>query len=409
MRDKYLFTGTLRIDGSSKFGTNNKYGTFPAFAAKWRLIKENFAVNTLGKIFNDFSLRVNYGILGSQDGLPPYSSLAIRQIYQGNSQVDTSVLSEANPSLKWEQEATSGAGLDFAFFKNRLTGTIDYFYKERKNIIFLKASAGGFGATTNRWVNLPGIVINRGWEFSLNYKIIDRKSLSWDIGYNMTFLKNKMTKFNEIVKTGGVNGQGLSGAYAQTIQNGYSLFTWKMPVFLGYDGNGDARYADGSNDKLLGSALPTFTAGLTTNLTVGRWGASIFFNSSRGFYVYNNTANALFLKGSIKTAHNVTYEVANSPEDPINPGSVSTRFLEKGDFIRLSNASINYSFNLKSKAIKSLSASISGQNLWLITKYSGLDPEVNVSHSIDGVPSRGFDYAGYPKPRTVTIGINLGF
>ena len=133
-------------------------------------------------------------------------------------------------------------------------------------------------------------------------------------------------------------------------------------------------------------------------------------NTSRGFYVYNNTANALFLKGSIKTSHNVTYAVANSNEDPINPGSVSTRFLEKGDFIRLSNAIVSYSFNLKNKKIfKSISASLSGQNLLLITNYSGLDPEINVDKQINGVPSRGFDYAGYPKARTVSLGVNIGF
>ncbi|MEK7199089.1 MAG: SusC/RagA family TonB-linked outer membrane protein, partial [Bacteroidota bacterium] len=211
------------------------------------------------------------------------------------------------------------------------------------------------------------------------------------------------------VITGAVNGQGLSGAYAQTIVNGSPLYTWKMPVYLGLDGNGDARYASGAQDQLLGSALPTFTAGLTNSFTWKRWSASIFANSVRGFYIYNNTGNALFLKGSLKTAHNVTYAVANSAEDPINPGSVSSRFLEKGDFIRLSNVSLSYSFAVKSTVIKSLSASLSGQNLLLITNYSGLDPEVNVDHQLNGVPSRGFDYAGYPKARTFTIGLNIGF
>lgn len=218
-----------------------------------------------------------------------------------------------------------------------------------------------------------------------------------------------MTEFNQIVITGAVNGQGLSGAYAQTIQNDYPLFTFKMPVFMGYDADGFAIYDKGSQDQLLGSALPEFTAGLTNSFTFGKWSASIFFNASTGFYVYNNTANALFLKGSIKTAHNLTYESAFSDEDPINPGSVSTRFLEKGDFVRLSNATVSYTFALNSKRITSLSAFVSGQNLALWTDYSGLDPEINVDHSIGGVPSRGFDYAGYPKARTFTIGINMGF
>jgi TonB-dependent starch-binding outer membrane protein SusC len=408
--DKYLFTATFRADGSSKFGENNKYGYFPAFAVKWRLLKEDFA-SGLNKVFNELSLRANYGKLGSQDGLPPYKSLGVRQIYQGNSGVDTSVINEANPDLKWEESTTTGGGLDFAILQNRLNGTVDYYYTRRKNLLFLKASAGGFGATTNIWLNLPGVVINKGLEVSLNFQAIPRKrKFSWDINYNMTFQKNKMTEFHEIVNTGAVNGQGLTGAYAQTIQNGYPLFTFKMPIFLGFDGNGDARYANGSQDAILGSALPKFTAGLTNSFSLGKWGASIFINASTGFYVYNNTANALFLKGSIKTAHNITYEVANSAEDPINPGSVSTRFLEKGDFIRLSNATITYAFDLKkSKVIKTLTALLSGQNLAIITGYSGLDPEVNVDHGLGGVPSRGFDYAGYPKARTVTIGINMGF
>lgn len=116
------------------------------------------------------------------------------------------------------------------------------------------------------------------------------------------------------------------------------------------------------------------------------------------------------LRGSVKTAHNITYAVANSPEDPINPGSVSTRFLEKGDFVRIANVNLSYTFNMKPKSsVKSLSVFASGQNLALFTNYSGLDPEVNVDKNMNGYPSRGFDYVGYPKARTFTFGVNLGF
>ncbi|MBS1607697.1 MAG: TonB-dependent receptor, partial [Bacteroidetes bacterium] len=339
-----------------------------------------------------------------------YDAIDLQQTYLGNSgSNETSFIHQGNKDLKWEEATTTGVGVDFGLFHSRLTGTVDYYYTRRKNLIFYGPVPGGFSATSYYYSNLPGFVLNKGLEVSLNLQAVRGKRFSWDINYNMTFQHNELRDFNVVVNTGGVSGQGLSGAYAQTFANGYPLFTWKMPVFLGFDGNGDARYAKGAQDQLLGSALPTFLAGLTNNFSLGRWSASIFFNTSRGFYVYNNTANALFLKGSLKTAHNVTYAVANSPEDPINPGSVSTRFLEKGDFIRLSNALISYSFNVKSRAIKSLSASLSGQNLWLITKYTGLDPEINVDHGLNGVPSRGFDYAGYPKARTVTIGVNVGF
>ncbi|MBI3718923.1 MAG: SusC/RagA family TonB-linked outer membrane protein [Sphingobacteriales bacterium] len=407
--DKYLFTGTVRADGSSKFGKNNKYAVFPAFAAKWRLLKEGFAKG-LDKTFSDLSIRANFGVTGSQEGIGPYDAVDLQQTWIGNSgQKETVLVHTGNPDLKWEQAQTTGVGIDFSLFNNRLTGTVDYYYTIRKDILFYGPTPGGFAPTSNWFINLPGKVYNRGVELGLNYKAIDRKNFKWEINYNMTFIKNHVEGLNVTVNTGAVSGQGLSGAYAQTFANGYPLFTWKMPTFLGFDGNGDARYANGGKDELQGSALPKFLAGLNNTFTWGKWSASVFVNTVRGFWVYNNTANALLLKGSIKTAHNVTYNVANSNEDPINPGSVSTRFLEKGDFIRLSNASLSYTFNMKSKTIHSLAVTLSGQNLALFTKYSGLDPEVNVDKAINGFPSRGFDYTGYPKPRTFTLGVNVGF
>ena len=411
INDKYLFTGTLRIDGSSKFGKGNKYGTFPAFAAKWKVMNENFASSSLGKIFNDFSIRANYGKLGSQDGLGAYDAIDLQQTYIGNSgNNETQFVHQGNPNLKWESETTTGVGIDFGFKGNRISGTLDYFSKKRKNLIFFGPTPGGFSASTYYFSNLPGYVTNNGVEFSLNLVPVKTRNFTWEINYNMTKFKNELHEFTQKVNTGAVSGQGLSGAYAQTFLNGYPLYTWKMLDYQGFDGNGDARYANGAQDAIFGSALPTFTAGLTNNFTLGKWNASLFFNTSRGFYVYNNTANALLLKGSLKTAHNVVYSVLNSNEDPINPGSVSSRFLEKGDFIRLSNAILSYNFNIKNKkVIKSLTASVSGQNLWLITDYSGLDPEVNVDKNIGGVPTRGFDYAGYPKARTINLGINVGF
>lgn len=409
--DKYLLTATVRVDGSSKFGKDNKYGTFPAFAAKWRVIKENFAANNIGKVFSDFSIRANWGKLGSQDGLGSYNAINYYKTYANpGEQPRSEIRNQENKKLKWEEATTTGVGVDFTLLNNRLSGTVDYYHTERRNLLFFGPTPGRFGAGGgNYFSNLPGFVLNTGWEFSLNYKLIKTKNFSWDINYNMTFQHNEVKDMKQIVNTGEVSGQGLSGAYAQSIVDNYSLFTWKMPVFLGFNGNGYARYADGSKDQLLGSALPTFLAGLTNNFTIGRLSASIFINGSTGFYVYNNTANALLLKGSILTAHNIDYRTANSPENGINPGSVSTRFLEKGDFLRISNATVSYAFPVKSGIVKTFSAFISGQNLALFTNYSGLDPEVNVDKNINGYPSRGFDYAGYPKARVFTLGINLGF
>lgn len=226
----------------------------------------------------------------------------------------------------------------------------------------------------------------------------------------MTTVSNNIEGLPTPINTGEVSEQGLTGAFAQTLTNGSPIFTWSMPVFNGFDGNGNARYGNGASNQLVGAALPKFFAGLTNNFSYGRWNLSVFLNAITGFHVYNNTANALFLKGSLRNARNVTYAVGNGPENPFNPGSVSTRFLEKGDFIRLANVNLSYAFNLKKNSIfKSLSVYASGQNLALISGYSGIDPEVNVDKSINGIPSRGFDYTQYPRPRVITVGVNVGF
>ncbi len=407
LKDKYFLTATARIDGSSKFAVGHKYGTFPALAAKWRLLDEKFATG-LTKIFNQLDVRANWGITGNQE-FPAYAALALQRTSLNGSK---SVLTNSNPNLRWEQTTTKGIGVDFSLFNSRLKGNFDYFNKATKDLLFL-ASYPQPAASADRWVNLPGLVMNTGYEIGLELQAIKSKygkSFSWDINYNMTFLENKVTDFGvNVVNTGEVSGQGLSGAFAQTIVNNYPLFSFKVPVFVRLNADGNAVYANNGFDQILGSALPKFTAGFTNSFTYKKWNASIFMNAVTGFYLYNNTANALFLKGALKNGRNVTNEVVNSIESGLNPGSPSSRFLEKGDFVRLANASIGYNFDVKSKWIKTLNASLSGQNLALFTKYSGLDPEVDVDKSIRGVPSRGFDYTAYPKARTITIGLNIGF
>jgi len=403
-QDKYLVTGTVRRDGSSKFGANNKYATFPAIAVKWKIMNESFAPKTL---FDELSLRVNWGKTGNQE-LPAYASLAITQ---SNLDGSTSTITNANPNLKWETTTQYGAGLDFAIVGSRLTGTIDYFNKSTKDLLFLQDYAQP-AANSHRWVNLPGNVVNKGLEFAFNYSAIRRQKFSWDVSYNMTILNNRVENFgNSNVNTGSINGQGLSGAYGQVITNNYPLYTFKVPIFAGFDSKGFGIYPNGIDlATLQGSALPTFTAGLTNNFSYGKFNASIFINGATGFYVYNNTANAYFYRGNLVTGHNVTPQVAASNENVLNSGQLSTRFLEKGDFARLSNVSFGYTFTLKNdNAIKSLRVGVSGQNLILITNYSGLDPEINTNKALNNVPSRGIDYASYPKARTFTLSLNAGF
>ena len=409
-KDKYFLTATVRSDGSSKFGSNNRYGTFPAFAFKWRVLEEGWAQKSLGKLFSDFNVRANYGKLGSQDNLGSYAALNLQQTFDVGSGPTTRFIQQGNPNLKWEEVATTGVGVDFTTKNGRLSATVDYYKNERTNMLFFAPTPGGFAPTSSWWINLPGKVNNEGWEISVNYKLVKGNKFNWDVSANVTTVKNNITGLPTPINTGAVSGQGLTGAFAQTLTNGSPIFTWSMPVFQGFDGNGNARYAAGAANQLVGTALPKLFAGLTNNFSYGRWNLSVFLNAVSGHYVYNNTANALLLKGSLRNARNVTYAVGNGPENPFNPGSVSTRFLEKGDFIRLANMNLSYAFDIKSgKAIKTLTAFASGQNLALFTKYSGIDPEVNVDKSINGIPSRGFDYTQYPRPTVITLGVNVGF
>jgi len=408
--DKYYFTATVRRDGSSKFGVNNKYGTFPAFAFKWRVMEESWAKNSLGKLFSDFSVRLNYGTLGSQDNLGSYAALNLQQTFAPTGGTSsTRFIQQGNPDLRWEEVTTTGIAVDFTSKNRRLNATVEYYDNTRRNMLFFGPTPGGFSPNSNWWTNLPGKVTNKGWEFTVNYKIIQGNKFNWDASLNMTTVKNNIEGLPSQINTGVVNGQGLSGAFAQTLTNGSPIFTWSMLDFQGFDGNGNARYAAGASNQLVGSALPTFFGGLTNNFSYGRWNLSVFLNAVTGFHVYNNTANALFLKGSLRNGRNVTNEVGFGQESPFNPGSVSTRFLERGDFIRLSNLNLSYSFVMNNKTFKTLSVFASGQNLALFTKYSGIDPEVNVDKNINGIPSRGFDYTQFPRPLVVTLGINVGF
>lgn len=408
-KDRYYFTATVRTDGSSKFGVNNRYATFPALAVKWNLMEESWAKGALEGLFSSFAVRANWGRMGSQDNLGDYASLNLQQTFDVGSGPTTRFIQAGNPDLKWETVTTTGVGVDLISKNQRLNLTVDYYNNTRTDMLFLAPTPGGFAPTSFWWINLPGEVTNKGWEFNLGYKILDGRKFKWDANFNLTTVKNNITGLPTPINTGEVSGQGLTGAFAQILTNGSPIFSWSMPRYLGFDGNGNARYADGAANQIVGTALPNMFAGLTNNFSYGRWSASVFINAMSGFYVYNNTANALFLKGSLRNARNVTREAGLSNENPFNPGSVSTRFLEKGDFIRLSNLNISYVFDVKSKMIRSLSAFASGQNLALWTKYSGIDPEVNVDKNISGIPSRGFDYTQYPKPMILTFGLNVGF
>jgi len=402
--DRYLAEATFRVDGSTKFGENNKYGYFPSGSIGWRISNESFFANSgLAETLTNLKLRAGYGITGNQE-FPGGVSLARFSV---NSDGSLTQINNPNPDIQWEETSQLSAGIDFEINQGQFSGSIDYFRKETTNLIFQRSFAQP-AAVQFQWVNLDGTVLNTGYELALNAYVIDKSDFSWQVNYNMSYTYNEVTDLSTFVNTGSIDGQGLTGAYAQRIAEGQPLFSFYMREFTGYDENGLAEYANSAALGFQGDPLPDYNLGLTNNLNYKRWSLSMFWTASMGFQVYNNTANAIFLKGNLRNGRNVTEKVARGPESSANFGEVSTRFLEDGDFLRLANLTIGYDVDVSRLApISRLNVSLTGQNLLLFTKYSGFDPEVNTSKGIDGVPSLGIDYTAYPRPRTVSLKVRL--
>ena len=412
--DKYLFTATLRADGSSKFGGANQYGYFPSGAFAWKINEEDF----IGGNFSTLKLRLSAGITGNQDGLG-YGNFIQRERFAGAG-VDNggainvpglSTVSFANPDLKWEETTSYGAGLDFGFGNDRLTGSIDVYRKETKDLLLVVQAAQPSPQPTF-FQNLDASVLNQGVEFAINYDIVDQKDFTWNANFNIAYNKNELQNFNGQIPAGTIYGQGLSQAFSQILAGGYPLYSYYLRQFEGFDDNGQPI---GDVQDFVGkSALPDLTSGFSTSFSYKNWDLSAYFNGQFGGYNYFNTQNALFTAGSIAGGRNVTRDVLTSGEAGNAEAAVSTRFLYKSDFVRFQNLTLGYNFNLKEDAaFKNLRVYVNGQNLFVITDYPGLDPEVSTSAASGGLlnalPTAGIDYAAYPNPRTITFGLNAQF
>tara|TARA_R110002051_G_scaffold141279_1_gene214279 strand:+ start:3079 stop:6186 length:3108 start_codon:yes stop_codon:yes gene_type:complete len=417
--NKYLFTATVRADGSSRFGENNRYGIFPSAAFAWKMNEEDF----IGDAISTLKLRLSYGITGNQDGLG-YGRFVRRQRYSNPSIADggavnvpgISTVEFANPDLKWEETTQYNVGLDFGFADDRFSGSIDVYRKETRDLL-LNIEAAQPSPQPTFFQNLDAVVLNQGAELSLNYDILQGDDFGWTAGFNVSYNKNEITDFDGEIAAGTIRGAGLTNAFAQRLASGQPLYSFYLREFTGFDANGNPVHEGGvDNQQFVGkSALPDFTGGLSTSANYKNWSASMYFNGQFGNYIYNNTANAFFTGGAIGSGNNVTQNVATlaGQESRFAEASVSTRFLEKGDFIRLQTASISYDVPLREGLFKTMRLSLTGQNLFVITDYSGLDPEVSVVPAggdlLNGLPIAGIDYSAFPRPRTYTIGFNVTF
>ncbi len=397
--DKYLLTGTIRRDGSSKFGKNNKYGNFPSFAAAWNISKEDFLRSN--DAISNLKLRVGWGKTGNQE-FPAGASQRRFNVNFGSVTRDQI----ENPDLKWETSTTTNAGLDFTIIRNRISGSVDYFRKSTKDILFLQDAADPVIGGGKKWVNLPGEVLNTGIEVALNATIVSGNKLNWDFGVNATFLKNVLKNFGAPLETGEISGQGLSDVRSQLFANDQPLNVWYLKEFKGVDKDGIGIVAETKSYQ--GSPNPKILLGISTRLSYEKFGLEVNMNGAFGHKIYNNTANAILTVNNLGRGYNTTLAAVSAGESLASPIAASTRYLEKGDYLKMANATLSYQLG-NIKFVKGATIFVTGQNLFVITGYSGFDPEINTDKIYQDLPSFGIEYTPYPTARSVTFGVNFSF
>lgn len=427
-KGKYMVTGTIRADGSSRFGGNNKYGTFPSFAAGWRISEESFMDSSP---FSNLKLRAGWGQTGNQE-IP--DKITQESFKSTNSGDYTYPLSEtgpypvgtvytrlANPDIQWEVSTQTNIGLDFGLFDGALSGTVDYFHKVSNNILVEVPSFDPISPAPTYWTNVSDMnIINNGLEIAIDYQHRNSNGFSYAIGANATFIDNVVedSPFT-VLTTGAASGSGQTGATINGMINGYPIGSFYMVKFTGIGDDGLSTYEGpavegGDNRYVVGSALPDVMYNFYANLEYKRFDLSLNFNGVSGNEIYNHTAMNKFYKAQLAKSNNVIPKAIEYSNEAItNAAIVSTRYLEDGSFLRLNNATLGYTFDTKSIGIgnwaKALRLSVTGQNLFVITNYSGFDPEVNQDKSVGGVQSFGIDDNGYPKSRSFIVGLNVTF
>ena len=409
IKDKYLLTGTFRADGSTKFGKNNKYGYFPSVGAAWVVSNEEFfKVNGI----NSLKIRGGWGRTGNQEF--PSGSAQLRYSFAGNGSGNFNAANNANPDLKWQSDRQYNIGFDLAVLKNRITVTVDYFNKRTADLLFPSepgqpAAPGG----VVKWVNLDGNIDNKGLEAAINASVVNTSDIGFDFGINATFVKNEVSGLSSSINTGGLHGQGISGTTVQVIRNGLPINAFVTRQFLGFDkASGLAQYTDGGDVLYyVGNPNPNTLLGMSTTFRYKKLSVIANLNGAFGYDIYNNTLNSVLNVGSINNGKNIALSVLRDPvkESFANPLTASSRYLESGDYLKLTNATLNYNVGNIGKSFKNLNIYVTGQNLFVITKYSGFDPEVNTDKNVNGVPSASIEYIPYPSARTITFGITTSF
>lgn len=417
---RYMATATLRNDGSSRFGKNHKWGLFPSMSLAWRISDEAFMQGATGWLDN-FKLRLGYGVTGNQDGIGEYKSLSLlgadgASYYDpitGTWKKSYAPVQNVNPNLKWESTTQYNIGIDLGLFK-RLNATVELYYKQTNDLLWTYPVPQPPNLVGTMLANV-GTLSNKGVELSLNGNIISSKDFNWDANFNISYNKQNIDKLSNDVfqesglKSGSLHGlRGLSGVYSQIVKEGLPAGAFYGPRCLGLDEEG--KYvlntdADGKPiDEYLGSAQPKVNLGFAMSATYKDFDMSVATYGMFGQKVLNATYMSMYDPTRLP-AQNVPDDFLTSgiKSDPV----FSDYWVEDGSFFRLQTLTVGYTVKyFKKWGLSKVRVYATGENLFTITGYSGVDPEVNAS----GLESPGIDrFNFYPRPRTFSFGLNVAF
>lgn len=416
--NRYMITGTVRRDGSSRFGENNKWGVFPSASVAWNIANEDFMKPTENWL-TGLKVRAGYGVTGNQDGIGEYKSLSILGIgVKPDSYYDPvtdtwslayAPIQNANPDLKWESTKQTNIGIDFSFY-NRVRATFEWYNKKTEDLLYTYQVPQPPYLVGTMLANV-GDLSNKGIEITLDADIIKNDKFTWNT--NVTFAKNKQvieklsnqTYKADVIYAGSLHGlSGMSNQFSQIIGEGYAVGTFWGKEYLGLDENGEFILSE--EDKVLGDVQPDFTLGLGMTFTYKNVDFGFTGYGSFGQDALNATEMMLNDPNRMPT-YNIQDDFVGS--EVKSAPAFSSYYIEDASFFRLQTLTLGYTFPFKDSKSK-LRLYAMGQNVFVITGYNGVDPEIPLISGDDttGLANPGIDrFNNYPRPRTFSIGLNF--
>lgn len=425
-KEKILVQASIRRDGSSVFGKNKEWGYFPAASVAWRMSEEDFIKNL--SFINDLKIRASYGETGNAFGLGAFNA---KRLYEaGGRFFDNGVFANAfratqgsNPDLQWEVTATTNFGIDFGMFKGRLSGSIDLYEKTTTNMVYPFPVAQSIDPSGRMWLNV-GKIRNRGVEFSVNFSAVNTTDFSWNTTLNMASNQNVILDLKGPSQIGvnadstyytRIDGPGTTGSTLQILAVGGPLGQFYAFSYQGKDANGNSQFL--RRDKTitttpsnitdyhpLGSPHPTLLFGWNNNFRYKNFDLNFFIRGVTGNKIFNATRADLSYV-LVAGQNNISPYAADDKRTDARNNFYSSRYVEDGSYIRFDNATLGYRFKVNNDHISSLRLYTTVNNLFVITGYKGIDPEIN-----QGGASLGIDYNSfYPRTRTFLLGVSIGF